>query len=1250
MSTIRLTAASIAAAALSLSVIADGRIVVNAAPADAAAGTAQSATPSGAPVPVQFRATIAGGQASPTTTLQPRERIQKTPTNALSVPVYRSSGLSAATGRVLVKFDDHLKVRAPRTPSMVVQTADGVALPQVTSLLSQFGATAWQALDKPAAWFNDVEGRASSRSGIASPDLAGILYVVPGNDDLEGCARAFNELPGVEFVVIEQQPKQAMQAQAGAQTDCAEAPGGACQLAPGAVNCNKPGIPPTLPNANGRCTNFAIGGSCTNLCLTPCDMDVNDPDCIQGCNDLVCCPTVIEVLPGCKDGGGWDGLCAAYANSICNRTVYDPFLAVGGNNQSVPGSYKYDPCYALRTGPNPGAPDVSIQATFLSALGYPAAATFPFELVAVTGFSTAVTPAPMGDSGLVSAVAAIPVDPAFPSTAQFAMQDPSFERAPYSISSTCLTIHPGRRGCNNTPCCVYVCLVDPTCCITSWDADCVRVASTANGNNPCLQPLAGSIPASVTPGPADFPLISMTNFPAGGATPNFAPTVVDTGYGKQSRNLQAWGVGAPSASSLEPLQQDPAIGVFAVAPPTTQAALSSSRLFLNSGYRGGGFDFTGFEAGTALLGISSTASRGDGITIGVVDESAFVNHEDLAGRVTVEPGYEVVTNPLANVDPHHGTAVLGIMLAANNGIGITGAAPNATGIFYPSIAGAGVGARFFNAIGSAVGGLEAGDVICIPLDYPTVVTDPLTGQVTVLQGTVLQSPEVYLLAQVASAIGITMVVAAGNECSPVDTSPGNAASSAAIVVGAVWPGQPRFGALFESYQYCRSDFSNFSGQAAPERDEVDVAGWGAYVTTCGYGDLWRGNSGGDNNLRTYTLQFGGTSAASAMIAGCIARIQGAATVLYGTPLTPPQIKSVVKANRFLQCGLPNDSPFQLTSSDDVCAGDTVVDGDFNAIGGFFKMGAQVVTTLTNEPIGAYPENITSYEIQVLIGRLLSGSVFSLLSADNNYLRIQAARSGGVSNPQVGPAIFYPSTAVISDLLLTVNTLFTEPQQLFNLSITALGQAVPNNNVYTIFYVFNVQTQRWMMLPDTLTFFQDEAGEGPDVLIASGGINQLYNVINLIDTSSGFGKVRFRIVTIGPQTTNSYQAWWELITVNLNPPLNPPDPCWVAREVYGASNPRWVLFREWLMTSAPVGLRTAYETFGERTAAWLHRSPVARAAIRPLLDAAIDQLDHAQRDRALRRFGQTPEGKALMQKGREIGAAAHTAMVREGLAE
>ena len=67
-------------------------------------------------------------------------------------------------------------------------------------------------------------------------------------------------------------------------------------------------------------------------------------------------------------------------------------------------------------------------------------------------------------------------------------------------------------------------------------------------------------------------------------------------------------------------------------------------------------------------------------------------------------------------------------------------------------------------------------------------------------------------------------------------------------------------------------------------------------------------------------------------------------------------------------------------------------------------------------------------------------------------------------------------------------------------------------------------------------------------------------------------------------------------------------CWVAREVYGADNPRWLLFRHWLTSVGPRWFLRLYLRFGERFAAWLHRNPWLKPAVRRFMDGRIASLE------------------------------------------
>ena len=69
-------------------------------------------------------------------------------------------------------------------------------------------------------------------------------------------------------------------------------------------------------------------------------------------------------------------------------------------------------------------------------------------------------------------------------------------------------------------------------------------------------------------------------------------------------------------------------------------------------------------------------------------------------------------------------------------------------------------------------------------------------------------------------------------------------------------------------------------------------------------------------------------------------------------------------------------------------------------------------------------------------------------------------------------------------------------------------------------------------------------------------------------------------------------------------------CWVAREVYGEDNPKWLQFREWMLTKASDNLRNFYIKYGERIAESIRNKPKIKAIIRKWMDGKIVKLNGA----------------------------------------
>tara|TARA_Y100000593_G_scaffold93634_1_gene189262 strand:+ start:577 stop:1458 length:882 start_codon:yes stop_codon:yes gene_type:complete len=63
-------------------------------------------------------------------------------------------------------------------------------------------------------------------------------------------------------------------------------------------------------------------------------------------------------------------------------------------------------------------------------------------------------------------------------------------------------------------------------------------------------------------------------------------------------------------------------------------------------------------------------------------------------------------------------------------------------------------------------------------------------------------------------------------------------------------------------------------------------------------------------------------------------------------------------------------------------------------------------------------------------------------------------------------------------------------------------------------------------------------------------------------------------------------------------------CWVAREVYGAENPKWLEFFHWKEFEGPAWFRATYNRFGEGVARFIKDKPRIKNAIRNWMDARI----------------------------------------------
>lgn len=285
---------------------------------------------------------------------------------------------------------------------------------------------------------------------------------------------------------------------------------------------------------------------------------------------------------------------------------------------------------------------------------------------------------------------------------------------------------------------------------------------------------------------------------------------------------------------------------------------------------------------------------GAGIGIADVEYEWSATHADLVARKLLP------ARPTAlGFDARdHGTAVLGILGAADDGHGITGLAPGATlHPFSPIYPGASPGSQPAyhpaNAIADVIAAsrLGPGDVLLIELQADL---DP--------------SPDTTRLApiesypgvrdEIAKAVGngIVVVEPAGNQGLDIGrldipwlSDP--TMSSGALIVGAGGVGT----SLPEAPSLQRVPGSNWGAR-------VDVQGVGAGVVTTGF------PLPGAPEDSAYTPCFDGTSSASATVAAAVAVLQGAVKAQRGTPLTPAQVRDVLRGTGLPQASAPGIDP------------------------------------------------------------------------------------------------------------------------------------------------------------------------------------------------------------------------------------------------------------------------------------------------------------------------------------------------------
>lgn len=473
-------------------------------------------------------------------------------------------------------------------------------------------------------------------------------------------------------------------------------------------------------------------------------------------------------------------------------------------------------------------------------------------------------------------------------------------------------------------------------------------------------------------------------------------------------------------------------------------------------------------------------ARGANVRVGVIDFAAWNEHEDLQ-PVNMEPGVPMLP---PGIDPdifggyNHGAACLGIIGARDNGFGMTGIAPEAELWFFPSISF--TGGRLPEAFVGAYTILERGDILSVSLGLGD---RPLYFEA--LNATLMQ---------IGESIGITTFISAGNDANDltelaVPEVIDEAGSLPCVVVGAGFPefrpDTPTGGGTSPFVPFSRLGFTNHHFNLDPAVDSVEALvhsqSWGIEVATLGYGDLFI-PAGNDFSVfnRSYTSDFGGTSAACPLQAGIAAGVQGLAKMFYGAPLLPSQIRSLVAGDVFRQeltpsdiwvshSPGPNDTPpgdgMAITVNDNVQI-DPQTGAPFDdseVIGGMTRVDNMLSTFFTSNWWSTETE---VSHFGVITGTYISGGLVELGNVDGAGIIVGSQPSSPRKHPEVPPfpRAQYVVYGQMTDLGIEITPTTSNPQIFtFNIAYASgIRIGAPFGGLRGV-EVYNWQTERWDFL-------------------------------------------------------------------------------------------------------------------------------------------------------------------------------------------
>jgi hypothetical protein len=425
--------------------------------------------------------------------------------------------------------------------------------------------------------------------------------------------------------------------------------------------------------------------------------------------------------------------------------------------------------------------------------------------------------------------------------------------------------------------------------------------------------------------------------------------------------------------------------------------------------------------GTGIKGADGT-----GVSLIDMELGWTFNHEDLANLGIGSPIY----GNIVNGSRVHGTSVLGVIAATDNDKGCVGITPNLASVQVVSYA-----ANHFtdrpNALAAAICKLKYGDILLIEAQ----VTGSIPAPIEVLMCE-------FDMIRMATAAGIIVIEAAGNRS---HSSGGSNLdlykdSSGRFILNPASPNFRDSGAILVGAATSHSPHTRFSASNYGSR--VNCFAWGENVVTC------LTDASGSTNC--YREDFSHTSAASAIIAGVAASVQGMAEQNLLYRLSPSQMRTIL-----------SDRTIGTLAAGDMAAGGKNVEligvmPNLHAIGHevlnlgpapYFRQSIADDGSLPRRAIFATPDiilsSMNSSDPQSQFGEG-SGSenadVWSeeLAIGQNNFLYLRASNRGGASTggASLGTVFLSPlSTLLMPDYWQSIGS--------------ARFPAIPNGNLLIV---------------------------------------------------------------------------------------------------------------------------------------------------------------------------------------------------------